>query len=324
MTDGTDLFDGAVARVLDDDHIAVVTQLRMVESAFGREDGLERNVGILAPASHPLVEITLLDPFDHEAIPLPRVVERPERWHVLESLVLEHPVELEHARECVRLVRELWAEREPVTIARTSEDAVARRNWDARCIVGWLLRFVVCGRTVRRLFNNSRHLRSELRAELRVVRHEVVERVQTLEQRCIDPLSEARPVPHDERRHDAADALVRRPDACKVRASEDRAFPEGEQSTSEYSGLRHDESVVGRDPRELARRTEGGDRRPHHGRVGHAHAFLAEAEPIGEARLEPVDHDVPRRDHFRNTCAAFGRREVGDNALLAPVPHEPA
>ena len=151
---------------------------------------------------------------------------------------------------------------------------------------------------------------------------EVVDGCQPEEHRCVDVLTSTRVLPSVKGGQDATERHLRRSRGRERRAGKDRALSEPEVTAVVVPGLGGDHAVITLELGVRRVEAEPGDGTGHEAGVRGAEVGQRESPFVQPADTESGEHDVGGRRPLSYVGAPLGRTEVGDEALLAPVPHE--
>src|SRR5205814_2324880 len=130
-------------------------------------------------------------------------------------------------------------------------------------------------------------------------------------------------VPDDKGGEDATDRLMGGPVAGDPRPGEYGPRTEPELAPGKGTGLGHDQRILAADAGVRAARPEALDGAVHEPRVGDPHVFVPESPRVGLPRLEALEYHIGRSQQVVHVLLPGRGGQVGDEALLATVPHQP-
>ncbi len=277
----------------------------MVECLLAGRADLEGDVHVGLQQRYPLGERPAPDGIAQQVLPALRVRRRLEPRHVREERVGDELLMAQHAGERLRLVGELRIGDDETAVPGCHREAEPAGS---QCAAAGT--------------DDDMGFTAGVLRVLPVHRPEVVDRVVTLYEGGLDALSASGPLADDERGHDAAQCHVRSACVGQGGGDEDRAGPEPELSPGERPGLRRDDAFVALEPCVFPGGPEAVDRAVDQRRVGRVQGLVAEIPTLRDARLETLDQHVGMAGELGRLGPARGGAQVGDQALLAPVPDQ--
>ncbi len=291
-------------RIVDRDHVAVVHDLGMVQALLARDPHLEGDVGTAFESREPVREVVLPERLEQQVLPCLGVLGRVEHRQPVKARVVELLRDACDLAECSTLVREERRGLEHAPVACHREDAVPARSR-------------------RRPRVRARRL-ALLRRELHDRADEVLERIETADQGGVDALTTSGALADEERAHDAGHRLCRRAEARPRHRVHHRPGAMTPAAARPQPRLRRDERVVSLERGVRAGAAEPRDRTVHERRIRRPERVGPDSPAIRRAGREALDHHVGDGRELAHLLLAHGRAEVGDEALLAAVPHEEA
>jgi hypothetical protein len=305
VADGADLAHRSDPGIVDGDDVAVVDDLGVIEALLTRHRHLEGDVGTRHEQREPVVEVLGAEGLEQEVLPRLGVVGVVEHREPAEPRLLDHVTDAGHRAQRPALVGQERGGLDEPPVAGCQQDAVAA-GCRGRPGVG-------------------RRLLALLDHELGDGGHEVVEGLEAAHQRGVEGLAPPGALAHEQCAEDAGHRLHGGAVAAPGDREHDGAVAVAERAPSPHPRLGRDQRVVALQLGVWAGRPEPRDRAVDQLGVSRPERIRTDAPPPGGAGREALDHDVGAAGEAAQLLLAVACAQVGDQALLAAVPHhEPA